>query len=488
MVKKRIGWLTLICLMIAILLGSGTPPAFSLGMDPGIIIEKPQAGDTLIAGSKYEIMWDIATDSYVELDLLYSTDGGNSWQEIIKGDYDTFGPDDSYTWTVPNITAPAVIIRLGVIAKGQSQYIPIPEVYYNDSGQFAIKKSLIIPKPDLPDVNPLIKIPFAPANLTGTALSTSSVKLDWEDKSFNENEFIIERKASGQASFAQIATVAANAASYTDGNLQADTQYLYQVKARNSFGSSAYAGPVTVQTKPAIVLPMAPTGLKADTVTSVNVVLSWQDNSDNETGFKIEKATGSGSFTELAAVGSGVASYNDTSVIQGNKYSYQVRAYNGQGNSAYSNAINVDIPTSTTPPSNPPSTPSTTMRFVIGESKYLWNGMTQPMDVAPIVRENRTLLPIRYVADPLGAQVLWNPIERKVSVKTANRTIELWIDNNTATINGTKLMIDPQNPKVMPIAIPPGRTMLPLRFIADNLNCNVEWKADTNEVIVTYPR
>jgi len=86
------------------------------------------------------------------------------------------------------------------------------------------------------------------------------------------------------------------------------------------------------------------------------------------------------------------------------------------------------------------------------------------------------------VADPLGAQVLWNEIERKVSIKTASKTIELWIDNNTARVNGQSVMIDPDNPNVMPIVIPPGRTMLPLRFIADNLDCNVDWNDLTREV------
>jgi len=75
-----------------------------------------------------------------------------------------------------------------------------------------------------------------------------------------------------------------------------------------------------------------------------------------------------------------------------------------------------------------------------------------------------------------------------VSIKTASKTIELWIDNNTASVNGQKLLIDPNNPNVMPIVIPPGRTMLPLRFIADNLDCNVDWNDLTREVTVTWPK
>lgn len=110
------------------------------------------------------------------------------------------------------------------------------------------------------------------------------------------------------------------------------------------------------------------------------------------------------------------------------------------------------------------------------------------MDVAPIIRESRTLLPIRYVADPLGANVLWNSSEGKVTVQTESKTIELWINNNTAKVNGNSVKIDPNNNAVTPIIIPPGRTMLPLRFIADNLDSNVVWNPADTSINVTYPK
>jgi titin len=110
------------------------------------------------------------------------------------------------------------------------------------------------------------------------------------------------------------------------------------------------------------------------------------------------------------------------------------------------------------------------------------------MDAAPIIRESRTLLPIRYVADPLGAQVLWNATEGKVTIKTEAKTFELWINNNTAKINESTVKIDSKNANVTPIIIPPGRTMLPLRFIADNLDCDVIWNATDKSITVTYPK
>lgn len=47
--------------------------------------------------------------------------------------------------------------------------------------------------------------------------------------------------------------------------------------------------------------------------------------------------------------------------------------------------------------------------------------------------------------------------------------------------------MDPDNPDVVPITIPPGRTMLPVRFVAEALGCWVGWEPRTQEVMVAYP-
>jgi len=107
------------------------------------------------------------------------------------------------------------------------------------------------------------------------------------------------------------------------------------------------------------------------------------------------------------------------------------------------------------------------------------------MDVAPTIIEGRTLLPIRYVAEPLGAIVGWDGYERKVTVFLGDVFIELWIGKSTARVNGVKKPIDPNNPKVTPMIIN-GRTMLPVRFVAENLGCRVEWNGVTRTVTIIY--
>ncbi len=92
--------------------------------------------------------------------------------------------------------------------------------------------------------------------------------------------------------------------------------------------------------------PAAPSQLTALATASDQIFLSWQDNSSNEDGFKIERKMGTGNYAEIAAVGAGVANYANSGLAEGATYSYRLRAYNGAGLSAYSNAVSAATPPS----------------------------------------------------------------------------------------------------------------------------------------------
>jgi thermitase len=81
--------------------------------------------------------------------------------------------------------------------------------------------------------------PASPSNLAATALSTSEIGLTWTDNSSDETGFRIERSPGGANSWTEIFTTGANATTYTDGGLAADTTYDYRVSAFNAYGSSA---------------------------------------------------------------------------------------------------------------------------------------------------------------------------------------------------------------------------------------------------------
>ena len=84
-------------------------------------------------------------------------------------------------------------------------------------------------------------------------------------------------------------------------------------------------------------LPLAPTDLIANAINPGQINLSWTDHADNETGFRIERKTGSGVYAEVAIVGANVVTYSNTGLNPSTLYTYRVYAYNSSGNSSYSN-------------------------------------------------------------------------------------------------------------------------------------------------------
>ncbi len=86
-------------------------------------------------------------------------------------------------------------------------------------------------------------------------------------------------------------------------------------------------------------VPTDPSGLTATAASSSQINLSWTDNSGDESGFKIERCAGAAcsNFAEIATVSAGVTTYPNTGLTASTLYRYRVRAYNGTGNSGYSN-------------------------------------------------------------------------------------------------------------------------------------------------------
>ncbi len=85
-------------------------------------------------------------------------------------------------------------------------------------------------------------IPAAPTNLVATTVSKSQINLSWIDNATNETGFRIERcKGATCTKFTQIATVGANATTYANTGLAANTTYRFRVRAYNASGNSAYS-------------------------------------------------------------------------------------------------------------------------------------------------------------------------------------------------------------------------------------------------------
>ncbi|HEY3078652.1 MAG TPA: S8 family serine peptidase [Chloroflexota bacterium] len=180
--------------------------------------------------------------------------------------------------------------------------------------------------------------PLAPTGLLATAPSASQIDLTWTDASSDEDGFALERSTDA-LTFAQITTLPANTQSYSDTGLAAATTYYYRVRATNAAGASPFSGVASATTRDTV--PIAPSALSATALTGRQVRLSWTDRSTNETGFKIERRRGTGSWSQIATAARNATTYTDSGLVGGAQYTYRVRAYNSAGNSAYATSNQV---------------------------------------------------------------------------------------------------------------------------------------------------
>lgn len=90
---------------------------------------------------------------------------------------------------------------------------------------------------------------------------------------------------------------------------------------------------------PVPAAPVAPSNLSATAASSSQINLTWMDNSSNEDGFKIERSPDGKTFTQIATVGPNVAAYSNTGLTCNRFHHFRVRAYNANGDSAYSNKV-----------------------------------------------------------------------------------------------------------------------------------------------------
>ena len=104
------------------------------------------------------------------------------------------------------------------------------------------------------------------------------------------------------------------------------------------------------------------------------------------------------------------------------------------------------------------------------------DGQSYNTDAAPFISNGRTLVPVRYLAEALGAQTNWDATTQKITITKGSTTIELTINSATITTNGKAGKLD-----AAPLLVN-GRTYLPARYIAEALGYTVEWNATAQTV------
>lgn len=116
--------------------------------------------------------------------------------------------------------------------------------------------------------------------------------------------------------------------------------------------------------------------------------------------------------------------------------------------------------------------------LTIGSKTADLNGKQVENDVAPIIKNDRTMMPIRFITEKVGAEIEWNEKLRSVTITDDKRTIVIHIDSDVAYINGEVKTLD------SPAFISNDRTYIPVRFVAEALDCDVDWTEGSRTVTI----
>jgi hypothetical protein len=111
----------------------------------------------------------------------------------------------------------------------------------------------------------------------------------------------------------------------------------------------------------------------------------------------------------------------------------------------------------------------------------LVNGVKIDSDVSPFINGNeRTMVPVRFISEALNYNVDWDSKESIVTVTDGKKTVKLSIDKKIFTINDANKAMD-----TAAVSLPPGRTMVPVRFVSEALGAKVGWNGNTKTVTIT---
>ncbi len=97
-------------------------------------------------------------------------------------------------------------------------------------------------------------------------------------------------------------------------------------------------------------------------------------------------------------------------------------------------------------------------------------------DQDPVIKNERTMVPLRTIAEALNADVRWDKTAKAAIITTDEITMQLPTDSTAATVNGEKVLLDTSAQVIN------GRTMVPLRFVAEQFALQVQWKEDSYSV------
>ena len=178
---------------------------------------------------------------------------------------------------------------------------------------------------------------WAPKNLLIEQQSLTKLKLTWQQVEDNIDGFKIDRKIGSNNWKIAYATIDRKKREYIDTNAIPTEKHSYRIYSYADKNKSA-----SIEKNINNII-HAPTNLKAQVIDNQSIKLTWKDNCNFETGYKIEISEEEGNFSEIAKLGKDIKSYIDNGLDSTIIYNYRVCAFESLNQSDYSNTVKISI-------------------------------------------------------------------------------------------------------------------------------------------------
>jgi hypothetical protein len=229
------------------------------------------------------------------------------------------------------------------------------------------------------------------------------------------------------------------------------------------------------------------------TVTKIGVAFDWAP-SGNALGYRIYRSSVPGgdgiSISDFPLTGS---TFFDANVEPDTVYYYTIAAVTGEASFDQATVTLVpeevgsrgeELPILTTEITTDVTATRGFIMMTVADPLMIVNEKTVEIDpgrgTAPKITNGRTMVPIRAIVEAMDGTVGWDDAERRVTLDAGGRSVVMWLDKKEILADGQEAAMD-----IAPYA-ENGRTLLPVRFVAENLGCQIEWLGSVQRVIIVY--
>jgi len=111
----------------------------------------------------------------------------------------------------------------------------------------------------------------------------------------------------------------------------------------------------------------------------------------------------------------------------------------------------------------------------------VWQGIDPPNNnTAPVINAGRTMVPMRAIVQAMGGTVRFDDTARRIDLNSHGNHVQMWLVQRNVRVNGAENQMD-----VVPQVVN-GRTLIPLRFVAEFLGSQIEWIGSQQMVVIVY--